>query len=196
MQPLSSSTARSMDSNGNIVLNFSTVREIPGGSFFRGPRYLADGTLLSKGLFQDKINWLKISLPGSHSLGYSQVLGTLTYGGTSFIRDWDVGMVVPGNPDHVVGEMTPYSTRYWFYDVPSDSWQFQEGLTAPVQMQLAADPRIPPTVPQINVFKERSVAATGWRLVISTRDLGVPIININELDDIELYFYHNAVIRP
>jgi hypothetical protein len=30
---------------------------------------------------------------------------------------------------------------------------------------------------------------------VPTEDLGVPVLNIDELDDIELYFYHYAVSR-
>lgn len=185
-----------MDQSGNIFIDFSTVRELPGGSFFRGVRVDSSGNVISKGLMLDKIEWLKIALPGRHSLGNSQILGNLTYGGTSFIRDWDAGVAIPTSPDHVVGEMTAYPTRYWFFHVPSGSWRFTEGLSAPVQMQLAQDPRIPPGVNEINVFKERSVAATGWKLNIPTLDLGQQILNLDELDDIELYFYHRAAPRP
>ena len=56
-------------------------------------------------------------------------------------------------------------------------------------------PRVPPTVQGIEVFKERSVAATGWVLSIPTLDLGVPVLRIDELNDVELYFYHYAVSR-
>ena len=32
-------------------------------------------------------------------------------------------------------------------------------------------------------------------LSIPTQDLGVPVLRIDELDDVELYFYHYAVSR-
>ena len=63
-------------------------------------------------------------------------------------------------------------------------------------MQLSADQRVPPTVQQLDIFKERSVATTGWKLSIPTRDLGQTVLSIDELDDVELYFYHYAVTRP
>jgi len=50
-------------------------------------------------------------------------------------------------------------------------------------------------VPQIDVFKERSVATTGWTLLIPTMDFSQPVLDINALDDVELYFYHYAVSR-
>ncbi|MBI1176159.1 hypothetical protein GC207_01830 [bacterium] len=183
------------DAQGNIVLNFSTVTEIPGGTFFRGPRFNAQGQVLSKGLFLDKIRWLKISLPGSHSLNRSQLTGELKYGGTSFIRNFDVGTYNPQRADQLQNEFTSYSTRYWFYHAPSTTWRFNEALSSPVTMQLSSDPRVPPSVQELDVFKERSVATTGWQLTIPTKDAGQTVMNINELNDVELYFYHYAVTR-
>ena len=184
------------NSLGNITLNFSTVREIPGGTFFRGPRFTSDlQTVLNAGLFLDKIKWIKISLPGSHSLGRSKLAGQLTYGGSSFIRNFDVGTFVPGRPDRLADELTAYSTRYWFFHPPSAAWRFSEALQSPVTMVLTNDSRIPPSVGEIDVFKERSVATTGWVLSIPTQDLGVKVLKIDELDDVELYFYHYAVSR-
>jgi hypothetical protein len=184
------------NSLGTISLNFSTVREIPGGTFFRGPRFDTDlQTVLSAGLFLDKIKWIKINLPGSHSLNRSLLAGELTYGGSSFIRNFDVGHYVEGRPDRLADELTAYSTRYWFFHPPSAAWRFSAALKSPVTMTLTNDSRMPPSVGEISIFKERSVATTGWVLSVPTRDLGVPVLRIDELDDVELYFYHYAVSR-
>lgn len=180
---------------GDIKLEFSTVREIPGGTFFRGARFDNAGTVLSAGLFLDKIKWMKINLPGSHTLGRSTLAGQLTYGGTSFIRNFDVGQFVPDRPDRLADEFSSYSTRYWYFHAPSASWEFTAALQSPVTMQLSTDSRVPPTVQEIDIFKERSVATTGWVLAIPTRDLGVPVLKVDELNDVELYFYHYAVSR-
>jgi hypothetical protein len=53
----------------------------------------------------------------------------------------------------------------------------------------------PETVGQIDVFEKRSVATTGWLLTISTQDLGVPVLKIDDLNDVELQFYPYAVSR-
>jgi hypothetical protein len=182
---------------GTITLNFSTVREIAGGTFFRGPRFDSDAnrTVLSAGLFLDKVKWIKINLPGSHSLRRSLLAGELTYGGSSFVRNFDVGTFVPGRPDRLTDEMTAYGTRYWFFHAPSAAWRFSEALKSPVTMTLTNDSRVPPTVGEIEIFKERSVATTGWVLTIPTQDLGTPVMKIDELDDVELFFYHYAVSR-
>jgi hypothetical protein len=184
------------DAQGNIRLQFNTVRELPGGTFFRGPRFSPSGQVLSKGLFLDKIRWIKIVLPGDHSLGRSQVSGELRYGGTSFIRNFDVGAYDPAHPERLTNEITGYTTRFWFFHNPTATWRVSEALSSPVAMQLTADPRTPPTVQEIDVFKERSVAASDWLLSMPTRDLGQQILAIDELDDVELYFYHYAVTRP
>jgi hypothetical protein len=72
-------------------------------------------------------------------------------------------------------------------------------------MWLSNDPRqdgsaamidVLPSVQQIDSFQERSVATSEWRMIIPTVDGGTRLLDINELDDIELYFYHYAVIRP
>ena len=56
-----------------------------------------------------------------------------------------------------------------------------------------AHPDALPSVNQIDVFKERSVAATGWHLAIPVGPGAVPL---DQLDDIELYFYHWSFNRP
>jgi FG-GAP repeat len=189
---------QSLDAQGNINIRFSTLREIPGGSFFLGPRFDANGNPLPNqhGTYLDKIKYMQITLPGHHTLGRSQLTGYLTYGGTSFIRQEHVGTFQPDRPDRLQNELTAYSTRFWYFDSGSDSWQSTEALSAPVTMELSSDPRIPPSTQQIDVFNERSVAASDWQLTIPTVDLGVPVLSIDELDDVELYFYHVARIRP
>ena len=92
--------------------------------------------------------------------------------------------------------MTSYTTRFWFFHAPSGTWRFSEALSSTVPMQLSEDPRTPPTVQEIDIFKERSVAASDWQLTIPTRDLNQPVMHIDQLEDVELYFYHYAVTRP
>ncbi len=206
---------RLRDSFGQIRLDFSTVREIPGGTFFRGPRHLANGQVdpAQRGLYLDKIRWMKIRLPGTHNPNRNRtfITGSLTYAGTSYLRNEAPGQRSLTRPDRLVDERTPYSTRYWYFSTARPggrpaAWQFREALSAPgVQMWLTGDPRLEgslnqvdvlPSVQQIDAFKERSVAASNWRLILPTSDLGQTLLSIDELDDIEFYFYHYAVARP
>ena len=179
-----------------IDLEFSTVRQIPGGFFFAGPTFDDAGNVITKGRFLDKIDYLQIRLPGDHSLSRPQLAGILTYAGTSLLRNFNVGHFDTERPDRLIDEMTPYSTRYWFYDPIEMHWRFNEGLTVEnVEMELSPDPRIPPTVLRIEEFKERSVAATGWKLRIPTISLGVRVLRVDELDDVEIYFHHYSAQR-
>jgi hypothetical protein len=208
-----------LDSQGQIRLRFSTVRQIPGGSFFRGARFLENGQVdpAQRGLYLDKIRWMKIRLPGNHTTFNNVINGSLTYGGSSFIRNEQPGTIHPERPDRVVNEFTEYSTRYWFRagqqtgslpgvnNIP-DVWRFRESLSWPsAQMRKDSGPRLEgseqnpdvlPSVLQIDAFRERSVAATDWQMIIPTRDLGTTILSIDQLDDVEIYFYHYAVGRP
>jgi hypothetical protein len=199
---------RQTDAGGTVRLRFNTVRELPGGTFFRGPRFLPNGQLdpQQKGLYLDKIRWMKIRLPGTHAPTRNQrfITGSLTYGGLSYVRNFNVGTYAADRPDFLINEMRTYSTRYWYYDPQQARWRSNDALSIPVQMWLTTDPRLEgsdqqvdvlPSVQQIEGFKERSVAASQWTLVLPTRDLGTSILNLDELDDIEIYFYHYAAVR-
>jgi hypothetical protein len=208
-----------LDTQGQIRLRFSTVRQIPGGSFFRGARFLENGQVdpAQRGLYLDKIRWMKIRLPGNHTTFNTVINGSLTYGGSSFIRTEQPGTTDPLRPDRVINEYTEYSTRYWYRvgqqtetlpgvsNLP-DIWRFRESLSWPsAQMRKDSGPRLEgseqdpdvlPSVLQIDAFKERRVAATDWQMIIPPTDLGTIILNLDQLDDVEVYFYHYAVGRP
>ena len=183
-----------------IELEFNTVRQVPGGSFFLGPTFDSAGNVHRKGLYLNKINWLGIRLRGNHStdraLQTGSLTGSLTYGGTSFVRNARVGQRDPDRPDRLRNEMTAYSTRYWFY---AQGWMFRDAYTDnAVQMQFTNDPRGdagPPTVFQNRKFIERSVATTGWILTVPLKQGDVDLLLLEELDDIEIYFYHYALDR-
>jgi hypothetical protein len=198
--------ARAMDTNGVIRLEFSTVRELPGGTFFRGPRFLPNGQLdsLQKGLYLDKIHWLKIRLPGNHRRNRTFLTGSLTYGGVSYLRNFHVGTPDPIRADQLLNEFQTFNTSYWFYDPSLKQWQSNPVLSVPVQMWLSNDPRLEgspqqvdvlPSVEQVEAFKERSVATSQWTLILPTKDQGSRLLTLEELDDIEIYFYHHASVR-
>lgn len=208
-----------LDTQGQVRLRFSTVRQIPGGSFFRGARFLPNGQVdpQQRGLYLDKIRWMKIRLPGNHTTFNNVINGSLTYGGSSFIRNEQPGTPDPTRADRVINEFTEYSTRYWFRvgqqtnalpgvsNLP-DVWRFRESLSWPSAQMLkdsgprqegsVQNPNIMPSVLQIDAFRERSVAATDWQMIIPTIDQQTPILNLDQLDDVEVYFYHYAVGRP
>jgi hypothetical protein len=185
------------------VYNFSTVFD-NGLSFYFGPRYAADGTLVTPGSFLDKINYMKINIPGSHTVPNTEAAGTLTQGGAQYIRNLSPGQPVPDQPNRYRDEATAWSTRFWFKhpgnpaaDPPQPSgWRFNDGLTANIVVNLADTIRDLSTASTFDEFAERSVAASGWKLVIYAKDGGQNRLRIRECDDIEIYFNHRAKNRP
>jgi hypothetical protein len=191
--------------NGSIVLNLNTVRQIVNETFFTGPTYLPDGSVDSSepGCYLDKITRMMIRLPGGFATD-TQVAGYLLYGGTSYIRNRTYGTNDPLHPDRIIGEMTPYSTRHWDYDAANNNWVFTDGLSAQIAMMMAprTEPRLngstnnPDVLPsqyEIGEFQERSVATTGWVLQIPVT--GANSVTLSNLDDIEIYFYHYSFDR-
>ena len=178
-----------------LNLEFGTVRQKSGSSFFLGARFDTSGNVVSPGRYLDKINYLEIWLVGTN-LPTSHTVGDLTYGGTSYIRKQTPGTVDLAQPDLVMNEMTAYSTRYWYLDTGLNRYRFTDGFkSSGVSVQLA--PTIDPTAInnpaiQIQDFTERSVAASGWLLSIELLNRGA---EINDIDDIELFFDHRSVTR-
>jgi hypothetical protein len=195
------------------------MRQNPGGTFFRGPKYLEDSqgnfirdangnrTLIDRGLWLDKIDWIKVRLPGEYP-NEDIKTAKLIYGGTSFIRNERLGVSVdPERPDRITDELTAYSTRYWFY-TPSAGTAIQNAESRSVTIQylksaasrLQGNPQdvLPELndVLKINAFRERAVAASQWVLEITTSDGGVSLLDLDLVHDIEFGFVHNAAERP
>ena len=62
-------------------------------------------------------------------------------------------------------------------------------------MQLNMQAGVAPTSTEIDAFNERSVATSGWELTIPTTVSGTPVLSIDELNDIEIWFRHIATDR-
>ncbi len=180
------------------VIEFDTVRQLPGGFFFVGPIFTTNQppTVHDPGRFLDKINYLKIRLIGQAMSYTNPLAGRLSYGGTSYIRKPRVGEFDPAHPDRLRNELAAYSTRYWFN--LGGVWEFTDRLTvsdAYMERNPTHDPNIPPGTDEISEFKERSVAATGWRLALPTISQGTRVLYVDELDDIIIYFQHRSAQR-
>jgi hypothetical protein len=188
-----------VDIDGNLVLDFGTVVSPDGSTFFRGPILNPDGSCcFDPGTWNDKIQTLGMVWVGSLSGGQTSY-SKLRYGGTSFVRDLHVGVPDPGRPDHVLGEMTAYTTTYWYYD---DGWKAAKAYEGPVALYLktSGDPPLCSTgggccgALTNTSFNERSVAATDWELRIPEADLD--LIDLNSLEDVELWVCHELYSRP
>lgn len=179
-----------------LVIDFSTAREVP-NNFFRTTTYL------------DKINGVKVLLTFEDGSQSGDVVGTLRYGGVSYLRDPSPGSPVAGEPDRLVGEMTPFSTKTWRFEASTGRWvensvPAAESITMPVAQegplggaldQAAVTTATVPDPYLIVAFQERAVAATGWRLRIPIEDLGSPQFDVTKLSDIRLRFQHFTATR-
>jgi hypothetical protein len=191
--------ASAVDVDGNLAFEFGSVVSPDGSTFFRGPVLNPDGTCcFDPGTWNDKITTLGLVWVGSQSGGLTSY-SKLRYGGTSFVRDLHVGVPDPDRPDHVLGEMTPYATTYWYYD---QGWKAAEAYEGPVSLHLRTSLDSPLCATgdgccgllTNSSFNERSVATTGWQLRIPVADLTA--IDLNSLEDIELWVCHDLYSRP
>lgn len=187
----------------DLELEFNTVRQKD--NFFVGPVLRIVGNSSEpvagkEGAFLDKIQRMRVRIPGTHSTSAAQAAGNLSYGGTSFIRNWDPGRVTDlSRPDQLRNEMTAYSTRFWFRH-PDGDWRFTAAMNQRVTIELTGPnpgqgAPAPDSIFDFDTFKERSVAATGWKLNIEVISDGAVKLKLNEIDDIELFFFHEAYTR-
>jgi hypothetical protein len=128
------------------------------------------------------------------------VAADLIYAGTSFVRNDEAGQFDPVRPDHIEDEMTAYATRHW-YKI-GDDWRMKEGYRGSVNLleRSPTDPR--PVDADCNIdlgqgmtwdlFQERSVAATGWRLSVTDAQ---SLIDFDTVEDIEVWMCHLAYTR-
>lgn len=176
---------RSVDSRNELEvkalrLTFSTVTAKETLGFFSRNNWL------------DKIKYMRVRVIGASSTGLHSILqGYLKYGGTSFIRNMERGVPDPERPDRYLNEMTCYSTRYWYWKNDVLGWQSKDALGASIALEVSSDPDVPPTVKEIDVFKERSVATSEWTLYLPLEDENHnPVIDTSEITDIEIHFYY------
>lgn len=193
---------------GVIDLDFSTFKD-NGLTFFRGPRRDPNDpyTVLSRGQYLDKINWMKVNFVGDFTNApFDRIGATLTYSGSSYIRNSRVGVVDPVNPTRITDEFTVWPTKFWFYDAGSPAsrppvpgaWRSSDTQSTEIAINLTDLSRyeIPGTVDEIDVFRERSVASDGWKLRVETVRNGIKVVQFDDIDDIEILFYHTSKERP
>lgn len=188
----------SVSGGQECVIDFDTVLQIPGGFFFVGPVFTTNQPPIvhDPGRFLDKINYLKIRLVGQDMTYTTPLAGRLSYGGTSYMRNPRVGRFDPARPDRLQNEFTTFATRYWYNF--GYGWEFTDRQTisdAFMERNPVHDPNTPPGTDEIWEFKERSVAATGWKLTLPTIALGQRVLYVTELDDIIIYFHHRSAQR-
>ncbi|GAB2888331.1 fibronectin type III domain-containing protein [Microbulbifer echini] len=183
-----------------ISVVFSTVKELPGSNFFRGPLVANNGDLSClayDGDYLDKIETISLNVPLIYNVsGQTETRALLTYGGISFMRNKTPGTLLE-NEDGVGvdGEFITHAPIFWNFNT--------EGVFDP-----RTSHRVPMTAnldtfnsgagsntTTTSAFKERSVAATGWRLSIQLKDNFGPMVEIDAIKDVEMIFNHRFKTR-
>ncbi|WP_444884100.1 fibronectin type III domain-containing protein [Microbulbifer sp. PSTR4-B] len=183
-----------------VTVEFSTAKELPRSTFFKGPVIADDDDLTclaAGGTYLDKIETIGLNIPVKYSLiNETEVPAFLTYGGTSFLRSKTPGTLVDNEGDvGIQGELITHSPRFWdtgegsnlafrdsyrvFMSANLDTFNTGSGSNSTIT----------------SVFKERSVAATGWRLSIQLKDRFGQLVDIDAIKDIELIFNHRYKSR-
>lgn len=213
---------RLLNSDGDIEIPINTTAlNIP--NFFRAPIYSTTNLskpITSAGQWRDKVIYVKVNIVDpSHPTSLSnptQIGADIVYSGTSMFRT----RIAPRPTLEQRLEPVPGKTRdadfpgelivfpYRKYDLASfDSPLFdvRDENAAAGAFALSNNPSSK-TIDQVpagfafNNFKELSVAATGWKLIIfrnSLQDQNDPLarINIDNLTDIQLIISHRNVTR-
>ncbi|OEF72914.1 hypothetical protein A148_19820, partial [Vibrio splendidus 1F-157] len=180
-----------------LTIEFSTVKELPRSNFFQGP-VVADNDdltcLVDAGTYLDKLDGIAINLQVSMDISGEEVTPAyLTYGGNNYMRSRTPGSLTDGDTG-IKDELVSYSTRFW--DVSNGNFFAKDSYRQQMKANIMTDEEnqsafLNPTY----AFKERSVAASGWRLSVKLGDRYGEIVDLEGLDDIELIIKHRYYSR-
>ncbi len=180
-----------------LTIEFSTVKELPRSNFFQGP-VVADNDdltcLVDAGTYLDKLDGISINLQVSMDISGEEVTPAyLTYGGNNYMRSRTPGSLTDGETG-IKDELVSYSTRFW--DVSNGNFFAKDSYRQQMKANIMTDEEsqsafLNPTY----AFKERSVAASGWRLSVKLGDRYGEIVDLEGLDDIELIIKHRYYSR-
>ncbi len=211
---------RNSDGDLEIPIN-TTALNIP--NFFRAPIYSTTNSsspITSAGQWRDKVIYVKVNIVDpDHPNGLgnpTQIGADIVYSGTSMFRTRIAprptleGRLdpVPGvtSPQDFPGELIVYPYRKYSlssFDSPLFDVTEENSAAGSFSLSNQASSKTIDGVPAgfaFNSFKELSVAATGWKLIIfrnSLQDQNDPLarIDVNSLTDIQLIISHRNVDR-
>ncbi|WP_444899733.1 hypothetical protein ACJJIX_05070 [Microbulbifer sp. VAAC004] len=192
--------SRKYGSDTWVTVEFSTVKELPRSNFFLGPVIADNGDLsclATGGNYLDKIETVGLNIPLLHSVsGETETPAYLTYGGTSFLRSKTPGTLVE-NADGVgiQDEFITHTPRFWD-TTDRTNLAFRSSYRVSMTANLDVfNSGTGSSSSMTSVFKERSVAATGWRLSIKLADRFGSLVDLNAVKDVELIFNHRFKSR-
>ncbi len=197
---------RHLDPSGNLMIPFdTTLLEHLGTRFFTGPNY----TTNTPGYYRNKIEWIAVNVvasDGSADADLSGRPGSLVYAGETFFRTRVPPLVDRSSSDKVTlldkpGEFITSTFRrpktfnfdnvFTMESAAQTAVQFaynQNPLKDNVDIKEALED--PNLGFRSTAFKEYSVAATQWTLILNQGQF-----NVDNIEDIELRIVHRATER-
>ena len=210
---------RMVDGNGNLVIPINTTHlsDVDYPSFFIGPLYSTNGTVLRNGRWHDVVRYVKVNIVSTNHVGAPlAVSGQITYSGSSFFRTRVTPCGIPGQRldntldsqgRDIPGEFITWPFHTYFqvdFNVPVFTvldYQPETSVFAlsgnyvrnlPPLNDASQDPSDPLSSSfNFNAFTEYSVAATGWVLTVYAN----PNVNLDLIDDIEFVVAHRSASR-
>ncbi|MYM59077.1 hypothetical protein GTG28_07560 [Vibrio sp. OCN044] len=176
-----------------LDLSFATNKTAGDTLLFRGPEVLEgaknNNCLIDTGTYMDKIESIAINIKNESGASNKKALpATLYYGGVSLFRTRATGKVFDQG---LLAENE-------FLNFPVQFWNtVQEPYSYLNSSKTSMMARVDQTIPLAfnTAFQERSVAATNWRLKLAIGTERRPVLNIDEIKDIELVFKHRFADR-
>lgn len=151
-----------------------------------------DGTFFSPGRWNEKIRWLSVQI-NAEVQNLVQLSVWLEQSGLGFIRTQLPGQPDPEHPDIMKGEMTSYPTCYWYQaeDLLTHSlrWYSKDTFGFVINASVVKDPDVPIESLRKQEFHEMPPAVSKWVLEIPLVHIsGVPVIDLNKVNDVEIWF--------
>ncbi|MCG9546211.1 hypothetical protein L1D37_20925 [Vibrio sp. Isolate33] len=180
-----------------LTVEFSTVKHFPKTNLFHGPILGNEDDVMClevAGNYSDKIDGISINLAINYDIsGESATRALLTYGGNNYMRSRIPGMLTDDG-EGLKEDLIPYSTR--FSDISNNGVvsksSFKQHMSANIMTGYHDNKELlNPTYS----FKERSVAASGWRLSLQLGDEYGDIVETEAIDDIQVIVQHNLKAR-
>jgi len=160
-----------------VILEFNTVRSNFGDTFFSNRRW------------NEKIKWISVRINADGFLGLD-VMVDLEQSGTAFVRNAAQGTPDPDHPDRLVGEMTGYPVWYWYMD-NEGNWASKDTFGFGINAVVNEHSNAPPESYQKREFHEMSPAVTKWVMKVPLKNsMGWKILDVDEISDIEIWFYN------
>lgn len=141
-------------------------------------------------LWDNKIVNVQVNIDGNNVYGLDteQMPTQLWYGGTSFVRTQNGECVSTlldnGTTESHLLDYRDYSKPAYEFDLRDGSyvtWVAKEFIKAQVTAKLVSKPRnTPDSIFQTNSFRERPVAASGWKILLPLE--GLKIQNIRDIE--------------